>query len=92
MASPFTHFLISFGEDPQQLEAFKQDPHAVLDKAGLTPAEKTLLLSGNMQLIREALIADPGHKEAMGIAPDQSVPARLPMCIYIVPTKGSKGA
>ncbi|SRR5260370_21219850 len=82
MASNFTNFLMSFGEDPQQLEAFKQDPHAVLDAAGLTPAEKTLLLSGNMQLIREALIADPGLKEAMGIPPDQSPPARLPTFIF----------
>src|SRR5258708_39970322 len=82
MASNFTNFLMSFGEDPQQLEAFKQDPHAVLDAAGLTPAEKTLLLSGNMQLIRSALVADPGLKEAMGIPPDQSPPARLPAFIY----------
>ncbi len=82
MASNFTHFLISFGENPQQLVAFKQDPHAVLDKAGLTPAEKTLLLSGNMQLIRSALMADPGLKEAMGIPPDQSSPTTLPGFIF----------
>ena len=82
MASNFTHFLISFGENPQQLEAFQQDPHTVLDKAGLTPAEKTLLLSGNIQLIRSALMADPGLKEAMGIPPDQSLPARLPAIVW----------
>lgn len=82
MASNFTHFLISFGEDPQQLEDFKRDPHAVLDAAGLTPAEKTLLLSGHPQLIRSALLADPGLKEAMGIAPDQSSPTTLPAFIF----------
>jgi hypothetical protein len=84
MASNFTHFLISFGEDPQQLEAFKQDPHAVLDAAGLTPAEKTLLLSGNKQLIRSALIADPGLKAALGIHPDQNLPSNLPSFIYFI--------
>jgi hypothetical protein len=84
MASNFTNFLISFGEDPQQLEAFKRDPHAVLDAAGLTPAEKTLLLSGNHQMIRSALVADPGLKEAMGISPDQSIPATWPAFIHII--------
>jgi len=83
MASNFTNFLISFGEDPQQLETFKQDPHAVLDAAGLTPAEKTLFLSGNKQMIRSALVADPGHKEALGIPPDQSLPEKLLMVVFI---------
>jgi hypothetical protein len=82
MASKFTNFLLSIGEDPQQLEAFKQDPHAVMDAAGLTPAEKTLLLSGNTQLIRSALVSDSGHREAMGIPADQSLPARLPLIVY----------
>ncbi len=89
MASNFTNFLISFGENPQQLEAFKRNPDAVLDAAGLTPAEKTLLLSGNVQLIRLALISDPGYKEAMGIPPDQSLPAKLPMCIWVLALVGS---
>ena len=83
MASNFTHFLISFGDDPQQLEAFKRDPHAVLDAAGLTPAEKTLLLSGNKQLIRSALLADPGLKEVMGIPQNQNLSANLPTFIII---------
>jgi hypothetical protein len=82
MASNFTNFILSIGEDPQQLEAFKQDPHAVMDAAGLTPAEKTLLLSGNAQMIRSALVSDPGHKEAMGIPADQSLPARLPFIVF----------
>jgi hypothetical protein len=89
MASNFTNFLISFGEDPQQLEAFKQDPHAALDAAGLTPAEKTLLLSGHPQLIRSALMADPGLKEALGISHDQSLPARLPTFIYFLSLPGT---
>jgi hypothetical protein len=84
MASNFTNFLVTFGEDPQQLEAFKQNPHVVMDAAGLTPAEKTLLMSGNTQLIRQALVSDPGLKEAMGIPPDQSLPAKWPTCIHII--------
>jgi hypothetical protein len=82
MASNFTNFLLSIGEDPQQLEAFKQNPDAAMDAAGLTAAEKTLLLSGNTQLIRSAIVSDPGHKEAMGIPADQSLPARLLLIVY----------
>ncbi len=82
MASNFTNFLLTLGEDPQLLEAFKQDPDTVMDKAGLTPAEKTLLLSGNAQLIRSAIVADPDHKEALGIPPDQNLPARMPLIVY----------
>ena len=82
MASRFTHFLLNLGEDPQLLEKFKQNPDDVMDKAGLTPAEKTLLLSGNSQLIRSAIVNDPGHKEALGIPPEQTFPARIPMIVH----------
>jgi hypothetical protein len=85
MASNFTNFLLSLGEDPQLLDAFKQDPNSAMDAAGLTPAEKTLLLSGNTQLIRAAIVSDPGHKEAMGIPPEQSLPTRIPMLGFIIP-------
>lgn len=82
MASNFTNFLLSLGEDPQLLEAFKLNPDDVMDKAGLTPAEKTLLLSGNSQLIRSAIVADPGHRAALGIPSEQNLPARMPMIVY----------
>ena len=82
MASNFTNFLLSLGEDPQKLEAYTRDPNAVMDAGGLTPAEKALLLSGNVPLIRAALVADPDHKAAMGIASEHSLPARLPMIVY----------
>jgi hypothetical protein len=84
MASNFTNFLVKLSEDPQQLEAFQQNPHAVMDTAGLTPAEKTLLMSGNMTLIRQALVSDPGHKEAMGIPSDQSPPPILVTLVRFV--------
>lgn len=82
MASNFTNFLIALGEDPQLLEDFKQNPDSVMEQSGLTPAERTLLLSGNAQLIRSAIVADPGHKEAMGISSEQNLPARMPMIVY----------
>jgi hypothetical protein len=85
MATNFTNFLLSFGEDPKQLEAFVQDAHTILDQAGLTPAEKTLLLSGNIHLIRSALVSDPGLKEAMGIPSHQKLPAKLPTLIWKAP-------
>jgi hypothetical protein len=87
MASRFTHFLLNLGEDPQLLEKFKQNPGRAMDEAGLTPAEKTLLLSGDVQLIRSAIVNDPGHKEAMGIPPEQNLLVRIPLIVhgYIIP-------
>jgi hypothetical protein len=82
MASNFTNFLVSLVDDPQKLDTLKQDPDAVMVNAGLTPSEKTLLLSGNMQLIRLAILNDPGHKEALGIPPDQNLPTRMPMLVH----------
>jgi len=82
MASRFTHFLLNLGEDPQLLEKFKQNPDSVMDEAGLTPAEKTLLLSGDAQLIRSAIVNDPGHKEAMGIPPEQNLLFRIPLIVH----------
>jgi hypothetical protein len=82
MASRFTHFLLKLGEDPQLLEKFKQNPDSVMDEAGLTPAEKTLLLSGDVQLIRSAIVNDPGHKEAMGIPPEQNLLLRIPLIVH----------
>jgi hypothetical protein len=82
MASNFTNFLVSLVEDPQKLDTLKQDPGSVLDVAHLTAAEKTLLLSGNIQLIRLAFINDPAHKDALGIPPEQNLPARMPMIVH----------
>ena len=83
MASNFTNFVISLSRDPQKLADFNRDPQAVVDAAGLTPAEKTLLLNRDMQGIRSALVADPGHKAALGIAADQELPPTLPTFIRI---------
>ena len=82
MASKFTNLLLSLGEDPQLLEAVKRNPDTVMDAAGLTPAEKALLWSGDAQLIRSAIVADPGHKDAFGLSREQSLPARIPLIVY----------
>ena len=82
MASIFTHFLIKLGEDPQLLEDFKNNPDDVMEKQGLTPAERALLWSGDAKLIRLAIVNDPGHKEAMGIPSDQNLPAKMPMIVH----------
>jgi hypothetical protein len=83
MASNFTHFLVSLGDDPQQLETLKQDPDAVLDVAGLTPAEKSLIKSRDVQMIRSALISDPGLKEAFGVDPNLSLSTKISLFIRI---------
>ena len=82
MASNFTNFLVSLVDDPRKLDTLKQDPDAVMDKACLTLDEKTLLLSRNMQLIRSAIVNDPGLKEAMGVPPEQNLPTRMPMIVH----------
>jgi hypothetical protein len=39
-------------------------------------------LSGDAKLIRSAIVNDPGHKEAMGIPAEQTLPARIPMIVH----------
>jgi hypothetical protein len=82
MASNFTNFIVSLVDDPQKLDTLKRDPDVVLKVSSLTPAEKSLIKSGDMQMIRSAIVADPDHKEAMGISSEQSLPARMPMIVY----------
>jgi hypothetical protein len=48
-----------------------------MEKNGLTPAERTLLSSGDAKLIRLAIVNDPGHKEALGFSSEQALPAKL---------------
>ena len=83
MASKFTDFLISFGDDPNQVQAFEQDPQAVMTNAGLTPAEQNMILNRDIKGIRNHLHSDPGLRQAMGIPAGQPLPSKLPMCIWI---------
>jgi hypothetical protein len=56
MADNFTDFVIALSSDAQKLEAFKNDPEAVMDAAGLSGAEKTVLRTGDPELIRSAMV------------------------------------
>jgi hypothetical protein len=55
MADNFTDFVIALSSDAQKLEAFKNDPEAVMDAAGLSNAEKTILRTSDPALIRSAM-------------------------------------
>jgi hypothetical protein len=85
MASKFTDFLVSFGDDPNLVQAFEQNPQAVMANAGLTQAEQKMILSRDVQGIRNHLLADQGLRQAIGIPATQPLPAKLPMCIFMVP-------
>ena len=85
MATNLTNFLLSLSDNPQQLQAFKQNPQAVMTAAGLTPAEQNLILNGDVHAVHQHLLADPDLKNAMGITPGSPHPKRLPMCVFMVP-------
>jgi hypothetical protein len=53
--SAFTKFVRDLSEHPDKVSEFEKDPRAVMEKAGLTHAEQTLILSGNEELITQAL-------------------------------------
>lgn len=82
MAKNLTNFLLSLGENPQQVQAFKQNPKAVMTQAGLDPAEQNLILSGDVHTVHQHLLADPDLKNAMGISANQPNPTRIPMFIF----------
>jgi hypothetical protein len=82
MASNFTNFLVSLVDDPQKLDTLKRNPDVVLDATGLTPAEKSLFKSGDVQMFRSAIVSAPDLKVTFGADPDLSLPARIPMIFY----------
>jgi hypothetical protein len=88
MASKFTDFLMSFGDDPTQIQAFEKDPRAVMANAGLTQAEQDMIMNRDVQGIRNHLHADPILRQALGVADTQPLPAQLPMLIFMVPKPG----
>jgi hypothetical protein len=85
MASKLTDFLISFGDDPKLVRDFEQNPHAVMDKAGLTTDEKNMILNKDVQGIHKHLLSDPGLRQAIGIPSGSPLPTKLPKCIFMVP-------
>jgi hypothetical protein len=85
MASKLTDFLISFGDDPNLVRDFEQNPHAVMDKAGLTTDEKNMILNRDVQGIHKHLLSDPDLRHAIGIPPGSPIPKKLPRCVFMVP-------
>ena len=55
-----TDFLVAVSEDPERLKAFKKNPDKELDKAGLTPEQRSLLKRGDVAEIREAVKREAG--------------------------------
>jgi hypothetical protein len=82
MATKLTDFLVSFGDDPQQLLDFEKNPQAVMANAGLTPTEQNMILNRDVKAIRAHLHADPGLRQAMGIPATQPLPARIPLIVF----------
>jgi hypothetical protein len=85
MATNLTNFLLSIGDDPLRLRAFQLNPQAAMVQAGLTITEQNMILNGDVLAVRTELLADPDLKNAMGIPASQSLPSKLPMCIFMVP-------
>ena len=56
----FTDFVLKLGSDPSVLQKMKTDPDATLNEAGLTTAEKDLLLKGDPDAIRLTIAEELG--------------------------------
>ena len=82
MASNFTKFLVSLVDDPQKLDMLKQNPDAVLNVASLTFAEKSLIKSGDVQMIRSAIVSDPNLKVTFGADTNRRLPTKSSVCVF----------
>lgn len=51
---PLSQYLIELGKNPKTLKAFKANPERAMTTAGLSPAEKDAVLSGDPARIRRA--------------------------------------
>ena len=85
MATNLTQFLFSLSDNPQKLQAFKQNPQAVMTAAGLTQDQQNLILNGDVPAVHQHLLTDPDLQNAMGITPGSPHPKKLPTCVFMVP-------
>ena len=67
MAS-LTSFLVQMSQDPSLLQAFTDDPNATMTRAGLSDADKEVLLSRDPQRLAAAI--DPDEAEGEDLGPD----------------------
>ena len=51
---PLAQYLIQLGKNPKALKAFKANPERAMTSAGLSPAERNAVLSGDPARIRRA--------------------------------------
>ena len=56
------------------LQQFHADPEAVMNQYGLTPGEQTLLLSGDLKAIREAIDATFAASDAEPPSDEETYP------------------
>jgi hypothetical protein len=52
---PLKQYLIELGKNSKAFNAFKANPERAMTDAGLSPAERNAVLSGDMARIRRAL-------------------------------------
>ena len=55
MSDRLTDFLVNLATDPDKLQQYAADPGASMDAAGLTPEERTAVLSRDTATIRQAM-------------------------------------
>ena len=60
MATTLTSYMVRLAIDPETFNQFLTDPEASARRAGLSPADLAVLLSGDQNRIYAALTADRG--------------------------------
>ena len=84
MAEHFTNLVLKLAQDPETLSQFREQPTAVMEAANLSPAEQSILLSGNASLIRTALTADTSAEMAKDELSDGLWPVTVVVAITVV--------
>jgi hypothetical protein len=56
MAQTLGNFVLNVAQNPGTAQMFKQDPHATMTVAGLSPEEINTVLTGNPVAIQQALV------------------------------------
>jgi hypothetical protein len=53
-------YLTQLAENPDLVEAFKQNPERAMTESGLSAADRDMILEGDIEKIRQAIQADFG--------------------------------
>lgn len=65
MSENLKNFLKKLGEDPQVLERFRRDPHAVMDEHAISEEHKKLVLEGDKEKLKEESGIDDSQVNAL---------------------------